>query len=135
LTAVILVCDDDEVHRDLIRATLEPHGHRVHEIDDGDVLVAAVAAFRPELVILDLRMPTGGLDVLRDLRSDPELAHTPVLVLTGAAFRSDRSASYAAGADHVLPKPFSPKELAATVADLVAGPEPMTARATGVGIS
>ena len=127
MTAVILVCDDDEVHRDLIRATLEPHGHLIHEIDDGAALVAAVEAVRPELVILDLRMRTGGLDVLRELRADPELAHTPVLVLSGATFRADRSASYEAGADDVLAKPFSPKKLAATVADVLAQASPIPA--------
>lgn len=122
MNAAILVCDDDPVHRDLIRATLAPHGHRVHEVDDGDTLVEAAEAVRPDLVILDLRMPTSGVDVLRELRSVPDLADTPVLVLTGAARAVDKSGAFEAGADRFLLKPFSPKELAANVAELVAPP-------------
>ena len=120
MTAAILVCDDDSVHRDLIRATLEPHGHTVHEASDGRELSAAAEALDPDLVILDLRMPTGGLDALRALRARSALADLPVLVVTGAARPVDRSAAYAAGADDFLAKPFSPKELAATVAEVLA---------------
>jgi DNA-binding response OmpR family regulator len=126
-TAAVLVCDDDPIHRDLIRASLSPGGHRIYEVDDGDALAAAVDEVRPDIVILDLRMPTDGLDVLPALRSDAELAPVRVLVLSGATLPADRAAAYEAGADAFVAKPFSPRELAATVAELLARPATRTA--------
>jgi DNA-binding response OmpR family regulator len=121
MTAAILVCEDDATHRELIRASLARGDYRMLEIEDGRHLGEAVKSTRPDLVILDLRMPDAdGIELLDELRADPETADVAVLVLSGAVRRADREAAFGAGADDFLAKPFSPRELAATVGGLLA---------------
>jgi len=121
MAAKVLVCDDEEVLRSLIRATLEADFAIVESIN-GDATLDQARAERPDLIVLDMMMPgTSGLDVLRELRADPELRSIPVLMLTARAQRSDREAAANAGADRFLAKPFSPIELAEIVTELVEG--------------
>jgi DNA-binding response OmpR family regulator len=121
MTAAILVCEDDPVHRELIRASLVRHGHTIYEIDDGRHLVAAAKSTRPDVVILDRRLPeTDGVELLARLRADREAGDVAVLVLSGSVRPADREAAFEAGADEFLAKPFSPRELAKTVSSLVA---------------
>src|SRR5205823_4201691 len=85
MTAAILVCEDDPTHRELIRASLARGDYRLYEIDDGRHLVEAVRSTRPELLILDLRMPeSDGVEMLEQLRADDATADVSVLVLSGA---------------------------------------------------
>jgi CheY-like chemotaxis protein len=117
----VLVCDDEEPLRLLVRAALEGRGLRIVEARDGDEAVEAARRERPNLMILDLKMPgSDGLEVLSALRGDPGLAATPVLVVTASAHPPNREAALAAGADRFLAKPFSPLELASIVEDLLA---------------
>jgi CheY-like chemotaxis protein len=121
MTAAILVCEDDPIHRELIRASLARGDYRIFEIEDGRHLTEAVKSTRPDMVILDRRMPeTDGIEILAQLRSDPEVGDVSVLVVSGAVREADRNAAFDAGADEFVAKPFSPRELAATVAKLVA---------------
>lgn len=118
----VLICDDEEVLRDLVRATLDDGAYRVIEAEDGDQSLELAREVRPDLIVLDMMMPgRSGLDVLREVRSDPELAATPVVMLTARARVSDRDAALAAGADRYLAKPFSPLELISVVEELVDG--------------
>jgi DNA-binding response OmpR family regulator len=120
MAAAILVCEDDSTHRDLIRASLSHGNYKLFEIGDGRRLLGAAQMVDPDLIILDLRLPgSDGIELLEELRADPELSAVPVLVLTGSVQQSDRLAAYAAGADRFLPKPFSPRQLAALVGHLV----------------
>jgi CheY-like chemotaxis protein len=117
--AKVLVCDDEEVLRSLIRATLEAD-FEIVEVTSGDATVEQARAERPDLIVLDMMMPgTSGLHVLDELRADPELGSIPVLMLTARTQRSDREAALNAGADRFLAKPFSPIELAELVTELV----------------
>ncbi len=116
----ILVADDEAVLRALIRATLSSAGYDVLEAVDGDEALELARSARPDLIVLDLMMPKrSGLDVLLELRADPELAITPVVMLTTRARAADREAGAEAGADRFLTKPFSPRELSETVAELL----------------
>jgi CheY-like chemotaxis protein len=116
----VLVCDDEEVLRSLIRATLEGD-FEIVEVTSGDTTLERARAERPDLIVLDMMMPgTSGLDVLNELRSDPELGSIPVLMLTARTQRSDRDAALNAGADRFLAKPFSPIELVGVVTELLA---------------
>jgi len=118
-TATILVCDDEAVMRALVRAALEEDGYSIAEARDGDESLDLIRRLRPDLVILDMMMPgRSGLDVLNELRADPELSGTPVLMLTAKAQADDRVAAERAGADRYLSKPFRLAELAAAVAEL-----------------
>jgi len=75
---------------------------------------------RPDLILLDMMMPgQSGLEVLAELRRDPELRGIPVLMLTARAQLTDREAAHLAGADRFLAKPFSPLELDGVVKELL----------------
>jgi CheY-like chemotaxis protein len=116
----LLVCDDEDVLRSLIRATLA--GYTVIEARDGDEALAHARQLRPDLILLDMMMPgRSGLDVLAELRRDPNLAATPVVMLTARTQIADREAVEAAGANRYLGKPFSPLQLIAVVEELLDG--------------
>jgi CheY-like chemotaxis protein len=116
----VLVCDDEAVLRDLVRACLEP-AYEIVEAGDGDESLRLARELRPDLIVLDMMMPgRSGLDVLGTLRADPVLAATPVVMLTARAQAADRFAAAAAGADRYVPKPFDVRELTDAVAELLA---------------
>ncbi|MEX2210513.1 MAG: response regulator [Gaiellaceae bacterium] len=122
MAATILICDNEDVLRELVRASLAPASYRLVEARDGDEALEAARRERPDLVLLDMMMPgRSGLDVLAELRGDPELAATPVLMLTARTQEGDRAAAAAAGADGFVSKPFSPQELAEVVERLLGG--------------
>lgn len=112
----ILICDDEDVLRALVRASLERGDYEVLEARDGDEAVQVADAERPQLILLDMMMPRRtGLEVLEHVRGDASLAATPVIMLTARTQENDRIAADAAGATIFLPKPFSPSELVALV--------------------
>lgn len=117
----VLVCDDEAVLRLLVRATLENGDYTVVEASDGDEALARSRSARPDVILLDMMMPgKSGSEVLRELRSDPQTAATPVIMLTARAQAADRQAMDLAGATHYLTKPFSPLGLATLVDEVLA---------------
>jgi len=120
MPSTVLVCDNEDVLRTLVRAALGDRGYRIAEARDGDESLEIARRTHPDLIILDMLMPgRSGLEVLQELRRDPDLGQTPVIVLTARAQAADREAALRAEADRFLPKPFSPKELAAMVDELL----------------
>lgn len=118
--ATILICDDEDIVRALVRASLAPGGYELVEARDGDEALALARAHHPDVILLDLMMPgRRGLDVLAELRADPAFAATRVVVLTARTQAADREAAAAAGATRFLAKPFSPRELAELVERLL----------------
>lgn len=112
----ILICDDEDVLRSLVRASLARGDYELLEARDGEEAVAVAKAERPGLVLLDMMMPARtGVEVLEQLRADPETRATPVIMLSARTQENDRAAANQAGATLFLPKPFSPTELAALV--------------------
>jgi CheY-like chemotaxis protein len=113
----ILICDDEEALRELIRLSLEDE-YAFVEASDGDECLEVTRAELPDLVILDLMMPRrGGVEVLEELRADDELAQIPVLVITADPALGDQARS--AGASLVVVKPFTPVGLSSAVAELL----------------
>jgi CheY-like chemotaxis protein len=118
----VLVCDNEAPMRMLIRAALKGAGYAAVEARDGDEAISLARDLKPDLIVLDMMMPgRTGLEVLSELREDPEFADTPVVMLTARTQESDRDAATRAGVDRFLTKPFSPRELAAAVAELLEG--------------
>ena len=112
----ILICDDEDVLRALVRASLDRGEYELVEARDGDEAVEIAMSQHPSLVLLDMMMPgCSGVEVLERLRADPALADTPVIMLTARTQENDRAAAKDAGATVFLPKPFSPSELARLV--------------------
>ncbi len=118
--ATILICDDEPSLRELMRLSLGP-GHAFAEATDVPGAIELAERVRPDLVLLDVMMPGGsGLAVVERLRSDPELAEVPVVVVSAFTTDADRRAARDAGASGFLGKPFDPEELEALVGELLA---------------
>jgi DNA-binding response OmpR family regulator len=116
----ILIVDDEPPILDLVRFTLEDADVRVVEASDGAEALVLARRIKPDLVLLDVQMPRlNGLEVCRQLRLEPALARTPIVMLTAAGQESDRTRGREAGADEYLTKPFSPLALLALVEALV----------------
>ena len=113
----VLVVDDEPMVREVVARYLERDGVRVHEASDGDQAVAWLAANHPALVVLDVMLPgVDGLSLLRRLRADGDV---PVILLTARAEEVDRVVGLELGADDYVVKPFSPRELAVRVRNLL----------------
>lgn len=109
----ILVVDDDREIRSLLTEYLQQQGYRVTAAADGRGLRQALAASRPDLVILDLMLPgEDGLTLCRELRAGSDL---PVIMLTARGDETDRIVGLELGADDYVAKPFSPRELLARI--------------------
>jgi CheY-like chemotaxis protein len=118
----VLVCDNEEALRALVRAALELGDYEIVEAHDGDESVELARAFDPDLIVLDMMMPgRTGLEVLAELRTEDRFAETPVIMLTARAQAEDRRAAVEAGVSRFLPKPFSPLELASVAEELLDG--------------
>ena len=114
----VLLVDDDPGILLSVRRALEFEGYTVPTASDGVAALAAIAADRPDVVVLDVTMPRlDGLSVCRDLRARGD--KTPVLVLTARHAVADRVAGLDAGADDYLVKPFALEELLARVRALL----------------
>ena len=112
----ILVVEDEQDIRDLVRYTLEQEGFAVIEAGDAELALALVRRERPALVVLDVMLPgMSGLEVCRVLRQDSETEWIPILMLTARTAEVDRVVGLEIGADDYVTKPFSPRELAARV--------------------
>lgn len=109
----VLVVDDDDTVREVVRRYLTRDGHRVIEAPDGATGLAAVRREHPDLVVLDLMLPgIDGLEVCREIRASSTV---PVIMLTALGEESDRVVGLEYGADDYVVKPFSPRELALRV--------------------
>ena len=116
----ILVVDDESPILELVRFTLEDEQIRVLEAGDGLKALEAARTARPDLILLDVQMPSlDGLEVCRRLRADASLAGTRIVMLTAAGQDADRTRGLAAGADEYLTKPFSPLALFTLVRSLL----------------
>ncbi len=112
----VLVIEDDPAIVELLQFNLERESFRVTSAGTGSDGLAAVRKQRPDLVILDLMLPErSGFEVCREIRGDPELAATPIIMLTARGEEADRIAGLEIGADDYITKPFSTRELVARV--------------------
>jgi CheY-like chemotaxis protein len=120
MTPTILVCDDEDVLRALVRASLDNGAYRIVEAANGDEALELAQSERPDLIVIDMMMPgRTGVEVVAALREDETQADTLVIMLTARAQVADREAAQGAGADLYLTKPFSPIALAAAVEELL----------------
>ena len=109
----ILIVEDEEAIAEAVRARLQSEGFRVRVAHDGAQAIQEVAAWRPDLVVLDLMLPgMDGFEVCREIQRE---SWVPVLMLTARTQEADKVAGFAVGADDYLTKPFSLRELVARV--------------------
>jgi DNA-binding response OmpR family regulator len=118
---LILCADDDEDILALVSLRLERAGYEVACVGDGDAAVAVAQARRPDALVLDLMLPQrNGIEVLAELRADPGLTATKVLLLSARVSDGDVARGLDAGADAFLAKPFRTNELVARIEQLLA---------------
>lgn len=116
---MIVVAEDHDDIRYVLKRSLERAGHRVVAAADGATALAAVKEHRPDLVVTDVDMPhMTGLDLCRAIRADDDLRHIPVVVASGSLMPGDGVAEDA-GASATLLKPFVPAQLLALIAKLL----------------
>ena len=119
----VLVVEDDPSVRGLLHTLLSAEGYDVVTASDGLAGLVKAAATRPGLILLDLMMPDlGGVRVLEEVRDDPELSDTPVIIVTGKIDAVPAMRDLL-GEDHVFVKPFAVAELLARVAEFTGGPD------------
>jgi DNA-binding response OmpR family regulator len=121
----ILLIEDDPDIVVLVRYELGKEGFDVSEALDGVAGLAALKQNPPHLLLLDAMLPgISGLQILAELRQDPQLHRLPVIILSARCGETDLVTAFETGADDYVTKPFSPRELATRVKLLLARAEP-----------
>lgn len=116
----VLVVDDEEQNRSLIRDYLEAHDYTVAEAENGMVALEKIAARPPDVILLDLMMPKmDGIEVCRRLKASAQTAHLPVLMVTALSDRQERLMGIRAGANDFLNKPVDIQDLTLRVGNAV----------------
>jgi CheY-like chemotaxis protein len=120
----VLVVDDEVPYVGVLREILTSYGLDVLVAYQGHQALNLVDSVRPSLIMLDMMMPgMDGLTLLRQLRSQPGLAATPVIMVSANSESRERESALAAGANAFLEKPFSAKELRALLRTFVTVPD------------
>jgi two-component system alkaline phosphatase synthesis response regulator PhoP len=116
MSGKILIVDDEQSIRELIKFNLEKAGFTVLESGDGAEALHIAKSLKPELLVLDLMLPgIDGIEVCRELKSQRDTSGIPIIMLTARADEIDKIIGLEMGADDYLTKPFSPRELVARV--------------------
>ena len=117
---LILIVEDNEKNRKLVRDLLRVKGYATIEAETGEDGVRLAAERRPALVLMDIQLPgINGITALGRLRSDPATRDIPVMAVTASAMTHDRQKIMAAGFDGYQTKPINVKEFLAAVRDLL----------------
>ncbi|MBI1876667.1 MAG: response regulator, partial [Chloroflexi bacterium] len=120
MTNRIFVVDDDSINLRLTTTILKHAGYEVSTAQNGLEVLQQIEQIRPDLLVLDLEMPDmDGYEVCSRLRSMPNFAHLPILMLTGADSLEEKVKGFEVGADDYLVKPFQRIELEARVKSLM----------------
>ena len=108
----ILVVEDQEDLRGILRDLLIGSGYDVAEAADGREGVAKAKSHRPDLILMDIQLPViDGYEATRQIKADPNFKTTPVIAVSSFAMKGDEEKARAAGCDHYITKPYSPLQL------------------------
>jgi two-component system cell cycle response regulator DivK len=114
---LILIVEDNEKNRKLVRDVLQFKGYRTLEAETGEAGVALARDMRPALILMDIQLPgINGIEALAQLRADPATRDIPVVAVTASAMMQDRQKILAAGFDAYQAKPIAVKDFLETVA-------------------
>lgn len=118
--STILVVDDEEMTRKLLRLMLERDGFNIVEAEDGLLALEAVHRYQPDVVILDVMMPNlDGFATCKQIRQQPETANLPVILLSARSQQDAYNEGARAGANCYMTKPISRPTLIQTINDLL----------------
>ena len=122
MTKRILVIEDTEDNRQIVRDLLESAGYALIEALDGIEGVAAAEREHPDLILMDIQLPgIDGYEATRRIRAVPSLATVPIIAVTSYALSGDEAKTRAAGCDGYVAKPFSPRQLLAKIREFLPG--------------
>ncbi len=112
MTKHILVVEDQEDNRQILRDLLANAGYHLTEAENGEEALAAVAKQQPDLILMDIQLPIlDGYEATRRIKANPSLRAIPIIAVTSYALNGDEDRARAAGCDDFVPKPYSPRQL------------------------
>ena len=119
--STLLVVDDNELNRDMLGRRLDKKGYRVVEADNGEQAIHLAAQQRPDLIIMDIRMPgLSGLDATRRIREYQSLQRTPIVAVSAYGAADYRAQAINAGCNEYVSTPFEPDALGELIKKLLA---------------
>lgn len=119
----ILVVEDNELNLKLFCDLLRAHGYEAEPVRDGREAVERARGFAPDLVVMDIQMPhVSGLELIEQLKGDPDLRRTPIMAVTAYAAKGDEERIREAGAEGYVSKPISVVRFVEAVRALLAAP-------------
>ena len=119
----ILIVEDQEDNRMIMRDVLSAAGYELIEAVNGKDGVSRAQSDRPDLILMDIQMPVlDGYEATRQIKADPNLKSTPIIAVTSYALSGDEAKARAAGCDGYVSKPFSPRQLLARVREYLPDP-------------
>ena len=120
----LLIVDDEDGVRSLVRMTLDSDNYKILEASDGSEALTVARESHPDLVLLDVMLPDlSGIEICRELKRDPAMGSTSIVMLTAKAQQTDLGEAEDAGADGYFTKPFSPIALMQKVESILGPPE------------
>ena len=116
----ILVVEDTEDNRQILRDLLSAAGYDLLEAVDGESGVALAGSDKPDLILMDIQLPVmDGYEATRRIKADPALRSIPVIAVTSYALSGDEEKTRAAGCDGYIAKPYSPRQMLAKVREVL----------------
>jgi two-component system cell cycle response regulator DivK len=123
MSKTILVVEDQEDNRQILRDLLGSAGFRMIEAHDGEQALNVARSERPNLILMDIQLPIlDGYEATRSIKRDPELKHIPVIAVTSYALSGDEERAREAGCDGYVAKPYSPRDLLARIGQFLVQP-------------
>ena len=120
MTKRILVVEDQEDNRQILRDLLGAAGFDIDEAENCEQALAQVARQRPDLILMDIQLPVmDGYEATRRIKGDPATKSIPIIVVTSYALSGDEGKARAAGCDAYVTKPYSPRQLLAKVKEFL----------------
>lgn len=120
MTKRILIIEDTEDNRQIIRDLMTSVGYELIEAVDGIEGVAAAEREKPDLILMDIQLPgIDGYEATRRIRAIPDMAKVPIIAVTSYALSGDEAKTREAGCDGYVAKPFSPRQLLAKVREFL----------------
>jgi two-component system, cell cycle response regulator DivK len=112
MTKRVLVVEDHEDNRQILRVLLGSAGYQMVEAHDGETALTTAASERPDLILMDIQLPgLDGYEATRRIKADPALSGIPIIAVTSYALSGDEEKARAAGCSACVTKPYSPLEL------------------------
>lgn len=116
----ILVVEDTEDNRQILRDLLTNAGFDLLEAIDGEAGVQMASRHRPDLILMDIQLPiVDGYEATRRIKADPETRHIPVIAVTSYAMSGDEKKAVEIGCSSYVSKPFSPRALLAKIREFL----------------